>query len=105
MPVERRKSPLNQHPDHDALVAELVRHLKAEPSLPAEPRIVEEEQRLSDSLHVVVYWTRWASVKEEERSAIILDAYEQALGKPQMLKITVAMGLTPMEAKQMGVDS
>ena len=66
--------------------------------------IVEEEVRLSNNFRVYVSWDDWASVPETERSEIILEAYKQAKGVPEMLRISVAMGLTPLEAKQLGVD-
>ncbi len=104
MPVERRQSGSRAHPNHDRLVAELVRHLNGDPDLPDEPRIIEEQQRLADALHVFVYWSEWASVTEEERSSIILEAYAEARGKLEALKITVAMGVTALEAKRLGME-
>ena len=93
-----------KHPDHDRLVAELVRHLKGEPGLPAFPKIAEDRVPLADNLRVCVSWDDWAGVSETERSVIIHEAYKQARGMPEMLRISVAMGLTPLEAKQRGID-
>jgi hypothetical protein len=105
MPVERRAAGARKHPKHDEMVAELARHLHGGAGLPSEPRIVEEVQRLSDALHVFVFWSEWETVTEEERASIILDAYEQERSKEEALKITVAMGLTPMEAKRLGMEA
>ncbi len=77
MPVVRR-GPSNRHPHHDALVLERVRHLKDEPNLPEFPRIVEETVPLSTSIRVLVLWDEWESVRDVERSEIILEAYDQA---------------------------
>lgn len=102
MPVVRR-SPSNRHPEHDALVQELVRHLRDEPDLPTLPRIVEETVPLSPTLRVYVLWDRWESVRDIERSEIILQAYDQARGREAMLQVSVASGLTPSEAARLGL--
>ena len=104
MPVIQRK-PSRQHPEHDALVAELVRHLKPAPDdlLPEFPRIIEERVPLSRALRVLVLWDRWQSVREIERSEIILEAYDQARGREAMLQISVATGVTANEALQLGM--
>jgi hypothetical protein len=104
MPVIQRK-PSRQHPEHDALVRELVRHLApaADDELPAFPRIVEEAVPLSRALRVFVLWDRWESVRDIERSEIILEAYDQARGREAMLQISVASGVTPTEAMQLGM--
>ena len=104
MPVVKKRLGPKNHPEHDRFVAELARHLTGAPDLPEFPKIVEEEVRLSDNFRVYVSWDDWASVPETERSVIILEAYRQARGMPEMLRISVAMGLTPMEAKQLGID-
>jgi hypothetical protein len=104
MPVIKKRLGPKDHPDHDRFVAELVRHIRNEPGLPAFPKIVEEDVRLSNNLRVYVSWDDWGSVPETERSEIILEAYKQARGVPEMLRISVAMGLTPLEARQLGID-
>ena len=105
MPVIQRK-PSRQHPEHDALVRELVRHLApaADDELPAFPRIVEEAVPLSRALRVFVLWDRWGSVRDIERSEIILEAYDKARGREEMLKISVASGLTPTDAQRLGLS-
>jgi len=102
MPVVRR-NPTHRHPNHDALVHEIVRHLKDEPDLPELPRIVEETVTLSPALRVYVLWDQWDSVRDVERSEIILQAYDQARGRAAMLQISVASGVTPAEALQLGM--
>ena len=104
MPVIKKRLGPKEHPDHDRLVAELVRHIRDERGLPAFPKIVEEDVRLSDNFRVYVSWDDWASVPDVERSQIILEAYRQARGVHDMLRISVAMGLTPLEARQIGID-
>lgn len=103
MPVIKRRNRA-EHPHHQRLVAELVRHLRDEPNLPEMPRIIEEDERLSNNLHVYVLWDDWESVTERERSEIILEAYQEVRGQREMLRITIAMGVTPLEAKNLGLD-
>lgn len=103
MPVIRKKP--RQHPQHDALVVELVRHLKAvaDEELPEQPRIIEESVPLSHALRVFVIWDRWSELDEsQERDQIILEAYDQALGREAMSRIAVVRGLTAAEALDIG---
>lgn len=71
---------------------------------PHSRKLSSEEVSLSNNFRVYVSWDDWASVPEIERSEIILEAYKQARGVPEMLRISVAMGLTPLEARQLGID-
>lgn len=104
MPVIKKRLGSKDHPAHDRLVSELMRHLNEEPGLPDFPKIFEEDVRLSDNIRVVVAWNDWSSVPETERAEIILEAYKGAKGIPAMLRISSAMGLTPLEAKQLGIE-
>ena len=104
MPVIKKRIGPKDHPDHERLVGELVRHLRDEPNLPALPRIVEEDVRLTSSIRVYVLWDEWQTVSERERSEIVLQAYERARGQAEMLRISVAMGLTPLEAKELAIE-
>jgi hypothetical protein len=104
MPVHQRKPP-PRHSRSD-LVEELARELKKHEGKPGPgiPDVYEEEQPYGDSLHVTVIWDKWSDVREEERGAIILDAYEQAK-KDDVPRITMVLGLTPDEAKRLGIDT
>lgn len=104
MPVVQ-KSLNKNHPAHDRLVAEISRHLRGGADLPDTPRIVESEDRLSQNMHVVVLWDEWDSVSERERADIILSAYKDVQGQAAMLRISVAMGVTPVEAYRLGMHS
>jgi hypothetical protein len=86
MPVIKRKLH-GEHPDHHRLLDELLRHLQGGQGLPDYPRIIEEDDRLSQNMHVYVLWEAWGSVSERERSEIILEAYERARGKVEMLRV------------------
>lgn len=103
MPVIKKKL-RPEHPDHRRFVDELVRHLRNEADLPPMPRIIEEDDPLSKNMHVYVLWDAWSSVSERERSEIILEAYAEARSQLEMLRITIAMGLTPLEAKKVGIE-
>jgi hypothetical protein len=67
------------------------------------PYIIEGTFRHSDRLEVWVVWTRWAGVREEHRTAAILDAYEEAFGQGKSKQVVVAIGVTPEEAKNLGI--
>lgn len=94
---------------HAELVTELTKELGTKPLQETpddakEPIIKEEQLPRSDVLHVYVIWKRWKDVNDEvERSAIILDAYEQKFGKDVSHRIGVAMGVTRSEAEMMGL--
>jgi hypothetical protein len=87
------------------MVQELIRHLKATEGddLPEQPRIIEETVPLSHALRVFVIWDRWAEIIEDrERDEMILEAYDQALGRQAMANISVVRGLTPGMALEIG---
>ncbi len=104
MPVERRKH-ARVAEGHDDLKAILVDELvKNSPEgAPDDPYIVIEEIPLSDSLHVAVVWDRWQGVDPEERGRVILEAFGEAMGETEMLRVTMAMGLTREEAERLNI--
>lgn len=69
------------------------------------PLIIEEQTRQSDRIHVTVIWDRWGAVAPEDRSQIILDAYERVRGASAILTLSAALGLTHAEAKKLGVEN
>ena len=99
MPVERRsESKPEPHP-------ELVGALAKELSKPTKkgPLVIEEKVRGLNRIYVTVVWNLWQDVHPEDRAAVILDAYQAARGDLEMLKISLAVGATPEEAKKMGL--
>ena len=101
MPRKKIKAkPTHNRPD---LVTVLVEELKksGESSTPATPTIYEQEQKFTDSLEVSVVWSKWSDVPVEDRGAIILDAYHEAGLDDEMRRITIALGLTPEEARKL----
>ena len=93
--------PSHNRPDLvNVLVGELGK--TGESDTPDTPNIYEDEQRYTDSLHVTVVWNKWSEVPMEDRAAIILDAYHDAGMDDVMRRITIALGVTPDEAKKLG---
>ena len=85
--------------------AELKRELEKElrtPTKREEPVFIIERPHPSTS-HLFVIWSRFEPLEQVVRSRIILDAFESVRGKEEALNVTVSMGLTPVEAKRMGI--
>jgi hypothetical protein len=89
-------------PDEGELRRELVAELRA-PHDAGEPDIIIEEPN-AGTTHVFVRWSRWDGLEQTVRSRIILDAFAEVKGEPELMKVTVAMGLTPSEADRMGIE-
>jgi hypothetical protein len=68
-----------------------------------EPIFLEEGERRDNVIHVYVVWSKWAQVDRIQRGEIILEAAERKLGVAEKSKITIALGLTPEEARSMGI--
>src|SRR5205085_11400035 len=67
------------------------------------PLILEEKIPSTKSRHVRVIWDRWKELDDEQRSAVIVDAYTQAEGADAANEITIADGVTPQEALALGL--
>jgi len=89
-----------------SFVEDIARELREEKSegSPDAPLIIEEVVRNSRRIHVTVIWDRWAQVVPEERSRMILEAYEIVRGPGTFLTLTSALGLTHADAKKLGVE-
>ena len=90
--------------DHDSLVKQLSAEWAHPDNTAAEPVILEEPHSRGGTTHVYVVWSAWASLGREIRGEIIMDAAEKVKSEPDLLKITVAMGLTPDEADRFGIQ-
>ena len=55
------------------------------------------------STHLYVIWDEWEALSQQERSEVIMDAYENTHELPEVIRVTVAMGLTATEAQRMGL--
>lgn len=51
---------------------------------------------------VIVIWDAWHNLPRQERTDVIIDAYEAAFGTDAALNVSLATGLTPTEADRMG---
>ena len=67
--------------------------------------IIHKEERVSAERYTDwdVVWDKFQGVDDEERSRLILTAVENVFGKEEALRITIAMGLTPTEAENIGI--
>jgi hypothetical protein len=97
-------SPTARSVKHDAFVKKLVQEFTSS-SANVQPLILEEEIPSTNSRHVHVVWDRWKELEDEQRSAVISDAYTEAEGPEAAKAITIADGLTPQEAYALGLLS
>src|SRR5690348_3797880 len=67
-----------------------------------QPIIYEQEYR-TGKIRVTVIWDEWSRMSLEERSAVILHAYEMAEGVEFQGRIALASGLTVPEAVAAGL--
>src|SRR5437763_15158350 len=95
-------TPSPPSPRHDSFVKKLVQEFAAA-STNLQPLILEERIRATGSRHVRVIWDRWKDIPDEQRAAIILDAYTEAEGPEAAEEITIADGMTPREALALGL--
>jgi hypothetical protein len=95
-------TPSAHSPKHDSFVKKLAQELKAT-SANLQPLIIEEQVPSTKSRHVHVIWDRWKELDDEQRSAVIVDAYTQAEGPETAATITIADGVTPQEALALGL--
>src|SRR5437868_4310962 len=72
-------------------------------SVAEQPVILEERDAAGRLVHIYVVWDEWASLSGLERSEIIMDACEERYGQNNSLNVTVAMGLTKVEADRFGI--
>src|SRR5205814_7263182 len=73
-----------------------------QPSGRVMPYILEEEVSATGLRNVTVIWDRWKGIREENRSDVILAAYEAAEGKEYADSVASAIGVTPTEAVALG---
>lgn len=88
--------------EHDQLVKRLVPELQTAGTDP-QPLILEEEIDSTGSRHVHVIWDRWRNLTDEQRAAVIMDAYLISEGKQAAENITIASGVTVEEALVLGL--
>ena len=74
-----------------------------------QPILIEDKGRenrfgLNSSTHLYVIWDEWEPLSQNERSEVIMEAYEQTHELPDVVRVTLAMGLTVNEARRMGIE-
>src|SRR4051794_13005646 len=67
-----------------------------------QPTIYEQEFP-TGRIRVVVIWDEWDRLSHEERTAVILGAYDSALGRAYRERVALASGLTVPEAYSAGM--
>lgn len=103
MPIKRKRvSPPN--PAIDRLRRDLIQEWRQPREDAPEPIILEEGGAQNRPTHLYVIWSEWAELNQQERSEIIMDAYEEVRGKDASLRVSVAMGLTSKEAERMNIN-
>ncbi len=61
-------------------------------------------ERPGASIHLLVVWDEWHDLSQQDRSYLILRAYEAAEGVDAAAEVSVAMGLTSAEAERLGFE-
>lgn len=84
------------------LAEELVDELRSEREA-GQPRIEEQHFPKTNAVRVTVVWDKWAPLSDEDRAAIILQAYERVEGEEFRDRIALAIGLTVPEAYESGL--
>jgi len=54
--------------------------------------------------HILVVWDEWKTLSQQERSQIIMRAYEEEYGLAGVQTVSAAMGLTRNEAERLGFE-
>ena len=90
---------------YELLLARLLNEWRSPQEGNAEPIIIEEAPSAgARANHLYVVWSEWAALTPIERSKAILQAYEAYRGRDLSQSVTLAMGLTPQEASNMGLQ-
>jgi len=101
MPVKRRNIGPADPSDHRGLVDELAGEL-ASPHPFGQPMIDEDVFTRTGLLGVTVIWDRWQGIADNQRTGIILAAYETSRGIEEKNRIPFAVGNTVDEAIEAG---
>lgn len=88
---------------HDKLVKRLAQELESHSPTDLQPLILEERIDATGSRHVYAIWDKWKDLSDDERSQVIVEAYSQTEGPAVAEQITIAAGLTPIEALSLGL--
>lgn len=90
---------------HEQMTERLYQEWQAQEAGDDEPLIIEEAQQPGGRAnHLYVIWSEWSDLSPLERSRIIMRAYEKYRGRDLAISVTLAMGLTPDEARHMNIE-
>lgn len=104
MPVARRVG-TSERIKTEQLLERLLQEWRAQLVGEGEPLIIEEAPHRGDRPnHLYVVWSEWADLTPIERSRLIMQAYSQYRGPDLANSVTLAMGLTPDEARHMNIE-
>jgi hypothetical protein len=92
-----RPAPVDQ-----SLCRQLVDELRS-PHDVGQPLVIEHQFSSTDKKQIQVVWDRFDGIPEQDRSDLILSAFEQVEGKPNRDKILFASGFTVPEAAATGI--
>jgi len=85
-----------------SLLDRLVEELRS-PHDVGQPLVIEQRFPSIDKTQVQVVWDKFEGIPEQDRSELILSAFEQVEGKPSRDKILFASGFTIPEATSTGI--
>jgi hypothetical protein len=102
MPRIRRGLEQPLRPAYAGLVKALEDELRNERE-GGQPTIDELHFPETNAIRVTVIWDRWEGMPDEDRQAVILQAYENVEGKEFRDRIALAIGLTVPEAEESGL--
>jgi hypothetical protein len=86
----------------DELRSRLIAEWRDAGTVDPRPQIIEETDR-GETVHIYAIWDEWGTMSQQDRSEILMDAFEEANGQQRALHVVVAMGLTRAEADRMGI--
>ncbi len=101
MPVVTKHA--KKRPANEELKRRLIAEWKEQEAPEPRPDILMEEDDRGAIAHVYVIWSEWGTLDQQSRSEIITDAYWE-FSPLKAANLTVAMGVTPVEAKNMRLD-
>lgn len=100
MPVVTRN--IHKNIINEELKQRLVDEWRDKSTQEPRPLIIHETDEQGQVIHVYVVWTEWGNLDQRMRSELITEAYWEVFDVKGLV-LTVAMGLTPEEAKRMGI--
>ena len=95
------RNPDNPLFGNQSLVDTLAQEFRTPSPEDRQPYFQIQQQPSQNRVHITVIWDLWKKLSHQERSEIILDAYESWRGQGSAETISVAMGLTAAEADRL----